>query len=250
MRLNAKMYITSGIRRSIIVAVASLAALAQSPPGIIQGVVVGDDGKPISGARVYAAVKSTSQRIKAPPTLATRAGNTVNAAPDGTFTIPNLQPGSYILCAQTVVSGWLDPCQWAAVVPIVNLASGQSLSSQKVVMAKGAVIQIRINDPSKLLATTPGAIAHDVEVLALASNKAYYHARIASTDAAGRNHELTVPFEASQTLIVRSQQFALADARGAAMPASGHTEAVQASNGKGTPPIVFTVTGKSNGDPQ
>jgi hypothetical protein len=220
------------------------AAFAQLSPGSIQGTVVGDDGKPITGARVYAAIKSSSQRLKAPPTIATKAGDAVNAAPEGSFTISNLQPGPYILCAQTVVSSWLDPCQWATIVPLVTLSSGQKLTTQKVVMAKGAVIQIRINDPSKLLDAN-GAIAQDVEVLALASNKAYYHARVASKDANGRNHELTVPCDAVHTVIVRSQKFILVDSKGASAQANGHTQPVQAANGKATPPIIFTVTGKS-----
>jgi hypothetical protein len=233
------------IGQVIAVTITVTAAFSQST-GSIQGAVVGDSGKPISGARVYAALKSTSQQVKAPPTIVTKAGNAVNAAPDGTFTIPNLSAGPYVLCVQTTVSGWLDPCQWSSSISLVALAAGQSLTAQKVVMTTGAILQIRINDPAKFLPPSPGAIANDVEVLALASNKVYYRARIVSTDAGGRNHELTLPFNAQHTLIVRSQQFTLTDSKGAAVPAAGHTEPVQAATGAPSQQFTFTVTGKSN----
>jgi len=221
------------------------AAFSQST-GSIQGTVVGDNGKPISSARVYAAAKSTSQQIKAPPTIATKVGNAVNAAADGTFTIPNLPAGPYVLCAQTTVAGWLDPCQWSASITLVSLNAGQNLAGQKVVMASGAILQIRINDPSKFLAPAAAAVAHDVDVLALASNKAYYYARISSSDANGRTHVLTLPFGVPHTLIVRSGQFTLADAKGAPISATGHTEPVQTAVGATTQPYTFTVTGWTN----
>jgi hypothetical protein len=131
-------------------------------------------------------------------------------------------------------------------VPLVVVASGQNLTNQKIALTKGAVIQVRINDPHNLLPPLAAAVAHDVEVLALASNKVYYHARIASTDAGGRTHQLTVPFDAAHTLIVRSQQFTLNDSNGNAVSASGHTDSVTAPSGKSAPQFNFTVTGKSN----
>ena len=230
---------------SVLAVGALMTAQAQST-GSIEGVVLGDGGKPIAGARVYAATKTTSQATKAPPTIATRFGNAVNAAADGTFSIPGLPAGPYILCAQTTTAGWLDPCQWASLVPLAVLPAGQNLTGQKVVLTKGAVIQIRINDPHKLLPTLPTAVAHDVEVLALASNKSYYHARIASADGNGRTHQLTVPFDLAHTLIVRSQQFALSDSQGNAVASNGHSESVTASSGKNAPQFNFTVTAKNN----
>jgi len=214
--------------------------------GSIQGTVVGDNGKPIPGARVYAAAKSTSQQVKAPPTIATKVGNAVNAAPDGAFTIPALPAGPYVLCAQTTTPGWLDPCQWSSSISLVTLATGQNLTGQKVVMTAGAILQVRINDPSQFLTPTAAAIAHDVDVLALASNKAYYYARIASTDPTGRTHQLTLPFGATHTLIVRSQQFTLSDEKGVAIPSTGHTESVQTAAGATSQTYNFTITGWNN----
>jgi hypothetical protein len=111
-------------------------------------------------------------------------------------------------------------------------------------MTKGAVVQIRINDPSKLLAAPPGAIAHDVEVVARGSNNAYYNARILSTDTGGRSEQVTLPFNLTHTLIVRSQQFALTDPTGAAVPATGHSQPLQISASAAAPSFTYTVSAK------
>jgi hypothetical protein len=86
-------------------------------------------------------------KLKAPPTRLARVVASVAGGPNGSFTLGNLSGGSYALCAQTTVSGWLDPCHFAAVVPQVNLDQGRSLSGVRIVMAKGAILQVRIDDP-------------------------------------------------------------------------------------------------------
>lgn len=241
-------------RSAVVAAIGVAAALGQSNLGSIQGTVVGSDGTPLPGARVYAAIKAPKQPAKAPPTLVTYVVNGATAQSDGkkpvaspinSFVIPKLPAGAYILCAQPTVAGWLDPCHWSANVPAINLAAGQNLTGQTVVLTKGAIVQVRINDPSKLLPTQPGAIPQDVEVVALASNNAWYNARIASTDPGGRSQQLTLPFSATHTLIVRSKQFTLVDSTGAALPATGHTQPLQISAAAAAPQFTYTVSGKS-----
>ena len=236
-------------RWSIVAGIGAMAVFAQTAVapaknGSIQGTVAGSDGTPLPGAHVYAAVKATVGNTKAPPTLVASIANGATASPGNTFTIPNLPAGAYILCAETTVPGWLDPCHWSASVPVVNLAAGQNLTGQSVVMTKGAVVQIRINDPSKLLTAPAGAIVHDVEVVALGANNLYFNARIASIDSGGRNEQVTLPFDLAHTLIVRGQQFALTDSTGAAVPATGHTQPLQISASAVAPSFTFTVAGK------
>ena len=246
---------SKAIRLAIAAAMTATAFLGQSNTGSIQGTVVGSDGTPLSGVRVYAAVKAATQKTKAPPTLVAYVQNGATAQPNGkppisspanSFTIPNLPAGTYVLCAQTAIPGWLDPCHWSATVPALSLAAGQSLTGQTVVMTKGAIVQIRINDSSKLLTLNPGAIPQDVEVIALASNNAYYNARVSSIDIGGRYQVLTLPFNAPHTLIVRSKQLALADSTGAAVPAAGHVQPLQISPAAAAPQFTYTVVGKSH----
>jgi hypothetical protein len=233
------------------VAIAVTAIFAQTavPPaktGSIQGTVVGSDGTALPGAHVYAALKAAVTNVKGPPTLVTTVANGTTASSANSFTISNLPMGSYILCAQTTTPGWLDPCHWSASVPTINLAAGQNLTGQTVVMTKGAVVQIRINDPSKLLTAAAGAIVHDVEVVALGSNNAYYNARITSTDTGGRNEQVTLPFNLTHTLIIRSQQFALTDSTGAPVPASGHSQPLQIAPTAVAPQFTYTVAGQAH----
>ena len=223
----------------------SLAAFGQMN-GSISGVVVGEDGLPITVAHVYAGTIFL-QGPKAPPTRLAKVAGSVAARPDGSFTISNLAAGSYALCAQTSIPGWLDPCHFAPAVSPVALEPGKALSGVRIVMAKGAILQVRIDDPGTILpATAAASAALDVEVLVRSSNNLYYHSRIVSADATGRNHEITVPFGTSQSLIVRSRQFVLKDPAGAAIPVSGHVENLQIPNGAAAQAFRFTVSGKAH----
>jgi hypothetical protein len=244
-------------RVSLCAAIAASVALGQSNLGSIQGAVVGSDGTPISIARVFAAVKARTPKAKVFPILMTQVAGAADISlgenealhsktPTNTFLINGLPAGTYVLCVETTIPGWLDPCHWSTDLPAITLTSGQKLTNHQVVMAKGAVVQIRVNDPSKLLTQKPGAIAHDVQVMAAASNNAYYHARIVSIDAGGRNHEVTLPFDAQHTLIVRSQQFTLTDAVGASVSASGEAQPFRITSGTSAPQYTFTVTSKAH----
>ncbi len=229
------------------------ATFAQSTLGSIQGTVVGSDGTPLPGARVYAALKAASQPTKAPPVLASFVQGATTAQssiknPASTFLLSKLPAGTYILCAQTAAPGWLDPCHWSASVSTITLAAGQNLTGQTLVMTKGAVVQFTIVDPGKLLPTAKAssAIPRDVELIAHASNAAYYNARISSITATGQTRQLTLPFDQPHTLIVRSQQFSLLDSTGTALPATGRTQPFQVASGSATPQFTYTVSGTAH----
>ncbi len=259
---------------AVVVAVADVAAFAQSNLGSIQGTVVGSDGTPIPGAHVYAAVKATNQKTAVPPTLMSRiqaaaiAGQSaVGSASVGTkvttptqtsaFLISAVPAGAYILCAQTTTPGWLDPCHWSASLPTITLAAGQNLTGQVVMMAKGAVVLFTIVDVGKLLPTTISntampqgaripAIPQDVEIIAHASNSAYYNAQIASITATGQTRQLTLPFGLPHTVTVRSQQFSLLDATGMPVAAAGESQTFQIPAGAAPPQFTYTIVGKAH----
>ena len=92
---------SKAIRLAIAAAMTATAFLGQSNTGSIQGTVVGSDGTPLSGVRVYAAVKAATQKTKAPPTVVAYVQNGATAQPNGkppisspanSFVIPNLPP--------------------------------------------------------------------------------------------------------------------------------------------------------------
>jgi hypothetical protein len=236
---------------AFLAAVSVASALGQSNLGSIQGTVVGSDGTPLPGAHVYAGVVASGQKAKSPPTLmeSVQAGAIAQGSlknPANTFLISRLEAGTYVLCSETNTPGWLDPCHWSASVPSINLAAGQNLTAQTVVMTKGAIIQIRLVDPSKMLSAIPGPIPRDIEIVAHASNNAYYNAQLTSTDVIGQYRQLTLPFDQVHTLVVRSQQFSLLDATGAVVPTTGHTQQLQVSSTAVAPQLTYTVAGKAH----
>jgi len=234
-----------------LVAAAVGGAFGQSNLGSIQGTVVGSDGTPLAGVRVLAAVKAASQKTKAPPTLVSsvQGGATSQSGgktPGATFLISKLPAGMYVLCAETTMPGWLDPCHWSATVPVVNVAAAQNVTGQVVVMAKGAVIQVRLNDPGKILSANPGAMPRDVAIIVRGSNGGFYNARVSSIDSTGQYRQVTLPFDTPHTLTVRSDQLALLDAGGAAVPSSGHAQPVQVASSAAGAAFTFTVAGRAH----
>lgn len=259
---------------ALVSVISDLAAFAQSNLGSIQGTVLGSDGTPIPGARVYAAIKATTQKTAAPPILMSRiqaaaiAGqSTVGSvsagikatvpAPTSAFLISGLPAGAYILCAQTTTPGWLDPCHWSASLPAITVAAGQNVTGQTVTMAKGAVVQFTVVDVGKLLPTTISntampqgakipAIPQDVQIIAHASNGAYYNAQIASITATGQTRQLTLPFGLPHTVTVRSQQFSLLNATGTPVAAIGDSQTFQIPAGAAPPQFTYTVVGAAH----
>jgi hypothetical protein len=88
-----------------------------------------------------------------------------NAAKDGTFTIPNLPGGPYILCAQSTTAGWLDPCHWASLVPLKReiLAALAVLQKWKYGLPEHEVRRL-LNLPSSLSTARIGAILYASEL--------------------------------------------------------------------------------------
>ena len=233
------------------------AAFAQTTTatGSIQGTVLGSDGTKIAGARVYAAIPSTTARQKAPPMQMYRTAGQVTTAADGNFTISGLAAGTYVLCASTASGGWLDPCHWSATVPSIALTNGQKLTSQVVTMAKGAVLNVQITDPT---GATPwaagkgvGNVPHDVSVSLLGSNKVSYPLPVASSGPSGRIQSINVPFNLAHTLVVSSKAYGLSNKPSAGAPApvpsGGSTQTVQIPSGTASSQVSFTVTGKGTG---
>jgi hypothetical protein len=152
-----------------------------------------------------------------------------------------LPPGSYVACADTRTAGLLNPCHFATSAPTFTIAKGEILAGVKVVMAKGAVLPIHINDPQGLLAAPTGAIAPDCRVQVVTAKGYRYEAAITAHTATGRDHTITVPFGATFTVQVISPHLAVNDDTGKAAPSVGKSVAAPAAGNPGT--MTFTVSG-------
>jgi hypothetical protein len=231
--------------RRLILAIAFLpACVAQqvqlSLTGSIPGTVSGSDGTVIAGAYVtiVAVPPYSSSRISPTQWAALSDGN-------GAFVFTGLNGGTYQVCAQVPQTQWLNPCAWGTSPPALSLSASQPTSNVSVVMTKGVIVPIRVNDPQQLLAQnegiTPGAhllmgIGHPPFL--------FDDALIASQDTAGRTYQVTIPFGFAATLKIYSSFFRISNAAGVALP-QGAVTAIPFTVAPGQPPpsFVFNVTG-------
>jgi len=233
--------------RSGLLAAAMLASagsiLAQTTPGSIQGKVLSADGKPIPRAAIYygrsGRTKGKAAASVLPPVLSAKAGL------DGSFTLPNLTPGGWIVCAEA--AGYLNPCHWST-APAFTVAAGQTVPNAVVHMDQAYTLQIRISDPQGLLANegkVPGAVLH---LGVQAPSGAFQRATLAGKDSSGRSYTLAVPLKTAANLFVSGGAFQLNDDSGLQLAKNGKVTPVIAP-GAGKPgaapsaPLGFTITG-------
>jgi hypothetical protein len=111
----------------------------------------------------------------------------------------------------------IDPCQWTTTLPHATVTSSTSTSSITLTMRSGYRLPIRVDDAQGLLAAHEGktAGAH----LLIGVNGGYHSetAVIDSTDSAGRNVSILVPFDTPLSVSVQSRFFKLQDATGNAI---------------------------------
>lgn len=139
------------------------AALTAPPaPGTITGMVTReDDGSPVVGATVSASKTGAGWGW----------GSTTTAA-DGSYTLPSLTPGSYVLTFQAegtdlVTEYWDDAVDWSAATP-VELVSGGAVTGIDAELAAGAAITgtvTRTGDGSSVAGVTVEALDERGEIV-------------------------------------------------------------------------------------
>ena len=222
--------------------------LGQTPsPGSLSGTVAGIDGKPVSATVI-------ANRIGAPPGTAR-----VDSAADGSFTLPALPAGTYSLCVADNNSGYLDPCVWSLAVPQAAIPAGKAVTGFKIALEKGVPLQVRLNDPAKVLGATPGPNTTVPHLLigVFSDRHLFVPAGLVSQDAAGRNHEAQIPFDRPVVLHLKGKFVSVSDAKGAAVDVvAGTSFSVQhpsgapgaapapASTAIVAAPLTFTVSAK------
>lgn len=125
------------------------------------------------------------------------------------------------------------------------ISSGQPEATITMVLAKGAAVPIRIEDPGQLVSQNLGkTTGADLLVGVPNDAMAFRSARVVSTDANGRNHEIVVPFNSPVKLVIYSSFFRLADEAGATLAGPGAQIPVLAQSGRAPVPITLRVTGR------
>jgi hypothetical protein len=203
----------------------------------ISGTITGDDGKALSAVVIA--------NRNAPPAASGRAQSSAS----GAFAISNLPAGTYTLCAAVENLGYLDPCTWQLQPSTVQVATGQKVTGAKLVVKKGATLQVRLNDPGHILGQTAALqqVAPHVMLGVFTPRHVFRQLPLVSTDANGRNHQGAVPLDNTPaSLYVTGRGVKITDESGTPIPATGLTVPVKPGGGNGNTnsakPITFNVS--------
>jgi hypothetical protein len=222
-------------------------ALAQGPGtvGALQGFTRDTQGLVVANAQIrYERVtqKVNIGKVPLPAPGEAVVNSVVTADAGGAFSVSNLPPGQYMLCASVPGAPYLDPCIWHRPVPVTVSAAATSVPN--LTLEKGVYLKVRINDPQRLLPqTADGPLTpRKLLVCVLYANGAYHGAVNTAIDSAGRDYQLAVPTATAFKLWLFSRDIALIDANGGSVTANGPQNSFQAAAGQDQS-FTFTVAG-------
>lgn len=203
--------------------------------GAIHGSVVTEEGVPLPGAvilysRVTRLLKVGNYYRPAPGETVMR--RTVASAADGAFNVSNLPVGEYLLCAEVPSEPYLDPCKWASAQKVTVTA--RSVVRPTVMLKKGVLLKVRINDPAGLLPRAKEDLLSPLNLIigVVFREGAFLRAVNTAADGTGREYEISVPTDTPLKLWVFSRHVALRDAKGAAVDNSGAKIPFQPTSGR------------------
>jgi hypothetical protein len=122
------------------------------------------------------------------------------------------------------------------------VSAGQKTSGINIVMAKGSVLYIHVDDPQQLLRPVTSAIDLEFQIHVVTSKGLHYSAPLQSSTAVARDHAITIPFNSPVNLRVLAAHYTVNDHTGKSFVAQGST--VNAPTGTTPAAIALTVTGK------
>lgn len=219
---------TAGVCLGLVLA----AVAAGQNTASVQGTVSDEGGRAVTG------VKVTLHRV-AGPAPDNREADT---PADGSFEFPNLPAGRYVACVQAPGSLILNPCEWTPEAPPLDLAAGQARRGVQLRVARGALVQVRVNDPSRLLpADLAGAGIH---ILAgVAGPNGLFHTAFAARDSQGWTFSLAGPRETALNMSLHARGVRLADESGTSVGETGAASPFTVPAGGTGRSFTFNVVG-------
>ena len=219
--------------------------MAQTPAaGIVFGTVVDDSGTPVIHARIFIAhaLPASAAHVAAPPVVTGPPVTTTMTDSKGEFGSTSLPAGDFVACAQLPTAAVLDPCHWGTSAPVFSIQAGKSTTGVRIVMARGAVLPIHIDDPYQLLTPAKGAIDPNCRFFVVTAKGYRYDAVIVAQGGNSRDHTITLPFGATLNLQVFSPHLVIEDgATGQPTASAGKTVATAPAGNAAQ--LNYTVTG-------
>ena len=212
--------------------------------GKLSGTVVDDTGKNVGGARVtisFAAATSVAV-VPGPPVVTGPLATSVPADEKGVFQIDSLRAGRYVVCVTPISQGLLDSCKWSKTGTEVMVSGGQTLTGIKIVLLRGAVLAIHLDDPGKLLKAANGQIDWSCQIHAITDRGIHHNIQIQNTTGSGRDHAITVPFETKLAIRAFAKDVSVTDPVGALLQSHGTMFSIPAGSTPTT--ITFQVSAK------
>ena len=211
-------------------AVVAMLAPSAATTGTLQISAKDETGLSLPGAQVaYHRIVSLSgvgrQAVPAPGEAVVHSVASADAS--GAAALSGLPPGNYILCGWVPSGPYLDPCKWG-VMPQAKI-SANAVSSTTLVLRKGALLKVRINDPQRLLPQTKDGPLGGPFVIGVKFGKgAFIGAGNTSLDPSGRDYQMAIPVGQQLYLWIFSRRFTLTDAANKPVDVSGVPSAFQA----------------------
>jgi hypothetical protein len=225
--------------KQLILILASAMPPFTATAGLITGTLKGADGSLVTSGVVTASRQHETSAHRFGSSSARSA-----ILPDGTFVISPLLDGVYLLCVQATGGNWLSSCEWGDIGTSVSLTPAQPSAAVSIVLAKGAAIQVRINDVAQLLAAHEGKTTGAHLLVGVTMDRYVFRpALIVARDGGGRTYQVLVPFDRLVNLSVASSFFQIGNALGATIPKFGNLIPVSVPLGQKPPLLVLNVTG-------
>jgi hypothetical protein len=200
----------------------------------IAGTVTTEDSRSPLGATVvisktpdYVNVSRTKLPRFQVVASSTRVPQTVAVSSTGAFEATGLPRGQYQLCA-VAPDGYLDNCAWFGPVDVI-LAPGSANTVKNIVLRRGAVVRIRLDDPQSLLPAVETPAGERRAKIGVMADGALRPAVLRSRDSTGQNLIITVPFDKPLRLWVSPSQVAVRGPDGTTFFRAGPIATFQAS---------------------
>ncbi len=177
---------------------------SSSAQGIVSGFLADDSGTALAGEMVElhpgptlsaGAATTSTGRMSA----ITGFSSATTTDTDGSFSFSSVPAGNYYVCAYSITPGLLSNCQWQSHYTALTIGTAGT-SGVPLVMTRGTVITLNLQDPNGLLAGT----AHHFYPGLISASGYYTAAQLVSSGSTSRVYAATIPNSATMNILIDS----------------------------------------------